>query len=105
MAWKKQEAADAWDFEKEPELIGTYISRKANVGRHNSMLYKIKKTDGTIIAVWGSTVLDGRLEDIEIGSMIKIMFLGDMASPSGGADYHNFEVFVDKEEEPPLPES
>lgn len=108
-AWKKVEPqrTPTWNYKENPELVGVYHKFEENVGPNQSMLYHIKQEDGSMIAVWGSTVLDGRFSEIEIGSKVKIVYLGDVKSPGGGKPYHNFEVFVDEEEqseEPPLPE-
>ncbi len=109
MVYKKVEPKrdPVWDYKANPELEGIYKSFDENVGPNNSMLYHIEQLDSSIIAVWGSTVLDTRMSEIAIGSQIKIQYLGDVPTPGGGTPYHNFEVWQDKvegEEEPPLPE-
>lgn len=102
MVWKKVEPKrdPVWDYKTNPELEGIYESFEENVGPHKSMLYKIKQLDNSIILVWGCKLLDGRFSEIEIGTQVKIQYLGDVKAPDG-SKYHNFEVFEDVEEEQP----
>ena len=95
--WEEMEFGTTWDPEVEPELIGEYISRQENVGVNNSMLYEIKKDDGEVVSVWGSTVLDTRLKNLEGGERLKIVFNGLKDSPTKGRQpYKDYTVFHSK---------
>lgn len=80
----------SWDRQK--ELVGTFIERKEDVGENHSKLYVLKKEDGTTIGVWGSTVLDTKFSTIELNSEVKIVPLGEAKSKTGKS-YHDYQVF------------
>lgn len=88
---------EIWDKEKGP-IQGKYVSKHTNVGPKQSNLYKIQE-DGkpTTTGVWGSTVLDGRFEEIPVGSMVKIEFKGKERG-KGGNQYNNYAVFYKAQE-------
>lgn len=75
---------DQWDYKTETELIGILIEKEPNVGENNSMLYTIEKEDGIKLTIWGTTVLDSRLVDIEIGEKVKIVYDGVSAKSKPG---------------------
>jgi hypothetical protein len=52
-------------------------------------MYSLETPDG-IVKVWGSTVLDGRMDKIEVGKTIKIESLGK----AQGKNYYLFNVYV-----------
>lgn len=66
-SWKPENVGDV--------VFGTYRAMKTNVGKHNSNVYVIQE-DGKdeTTSVWGSTVIDGRFEEIPVGSRVKIEF-------------------------------
>ena len=85
-------SGETWD--RTGTLLGVYVSKKENVGPNNSMLYNVQeegkdKTTG----VWGSAVLDGRFEEIPVGSIVKITCKGKVQAKRGGAGYTDYEVF------------
>lgn len=88
------QAGDSWD--KEGELHGIYVERKQNVGRHQSNVYVVEQADGTRLSVWGSTVLDGRFQEIPINSEVWITCLGEK-SGKGGSTYVDYQVDYDDE--------
>lgn len=94
--WIKKESNTnpKWDFEKDKELMGTLVSIETEVGPNNSNLYTIKKADDSIVSVWGTTLLDDRFKKIEIGTEIKLVYLGKTQSEKTGRTYHNFDFFV-----------
>lgn len=79
-----------WDGEG--SVIGVLIGRNTNVGPNNSMKYNLKQEDGTVIGVWGSTVLDTKLEQVANGTEVKITFLGKRDSKGGRGQYKDFKV-------------
>jgi hypothetical protein len=93
--WTKveMEGGETWDFETTKELMGVLTEKEEKVGPNESMMYKVQKTDGATIGVWGNTVLDARMKKINIGDEIKLVYLGKALSPKTGREYHNFDVY------------
>lgn len=92
--WKKVEANPAWKFEEEKELIGVYVSMDENVGPNNSKLYTFERPDGSMIGVWGNTMLDDKFRNIKVGEEVKIVYLGKATSEKTGREYNNFDIFL-----------
>jgi len=47
------------------------------------------------VNVWGSTILDTRLKNIEVGEEIKIVFLGrEKSKRRKDSEYKKFDVFL-----------
>lgn len=67
--WKPENVGDS--------ITGTFKAVKTNVGVNKSNVYVLQEEgkDETT-SVWGSTVLDGRFEEIPVGSLVKIEYLG-----------------------------
>lgn len=93
--WVEIGAGEAWDYKKEKELSGVYVSQEENVGPNNSVLYHIEKEDGETIGVWNNTVLADKFQNIRIGDKVKIVYLGKAESKTG-KEYHDFKVFHKK---------
>ena len=85
-----------WDL-KEP-LIGKYISVKEDVGPNHSKMYTIKNDDDENIGMWGSTVLDSKMAEVEIGSLVKVTYVGKAKSPKSGKEYKDFSVLVKRDD-------
>ena len=106
--WKRVEVSQtpAWEPNKEKEVSGVLKQVKTKVGPNESNLYVLKREGKEDIAVWGSTVIDSRMEDIELGSEVKIVFLGEATSEKTGRNYKNFEVYTkDKGDDIPVIET
>lgn len=95
----KGENNDTHDFLKEAELVGKYISADSDVGPNESMLYTIKDKDGKFISIWGSTVIDGRMQKIEVGMIVKIVYKGYSKSPKTGRSYKDFDIMFKRDPE------
>ena len=94
-------SGEAWD--RTGTLIGLYVGMKTNVGPNQSNMYLIEeegKTEPT--SVWGSTVLDGRFEEIPEGSLVKITCLGKVKAKRGGAGYVDYKVLYKKPQQTSL---
>lgn len=92
--WEKVETNPTWDYENQTEFVGTYIASESNVGPNNSNLYTFRTADGSLVGVWGNTILDNRLKNCNAGDEVKIAYLGKVASNKvKGREYHNFEVW------------
>lgn len=94
--WEKIEQAPTHDFEAEKELIGVFTGVEENVGSNNSNLYSLEKGNGERISFWGSTLLDSRMKNTQIGQEIKIVYKGKVKNEKSGRTYKNFEVFKKK---------
>lgn len=73
-------------------IEGRYIEKKTNVGTRGSNVYVIETTGGERIGVWGSTVIDGRFEQIAVGKMVGIEYLGPQKTKDGKGSYNGFWV-------------
>ena len=55
-------------------------------------MYSLEVAPGKSVGVWGSTVLDGKMNAVKVGQQVKIVYLGKV-SPEGGREYKQYEVF------------
>ena len=110
--WKKIEMSPTWNgkgpdggFPLRPgdEMIGTFLNVEREVGEWGANLYSFKTSTGEIVAVWGGTVLDTRLKNLEMGEEVKIIYIGDVKGEKG-KPYHNYEVYHRKVEIPVINE-
>ena len=95
--WKDVEevnakASEAWDM-KEP-LIGTFLGTKHDVGPNQSQMHEVKTDDGEKIGAWGSTVLDNKMGEVEVGSRVKITYLDKVTNPKTNRTYKDFSVLA-----------
>ena len=97
-----KDQGDLHDWEKEPVLIGRLVQRETGVGMNKSNVYTILKEDGEQDKFWGTTVLDGRLSNIQPNELIKVAFMG-YATGGSGKRFKNFEVFIDVPEGEDIP--
>ena len=80
-------------------LSGWYVSSEANQGKDkNSMLYTLKKEDGSTIRAWGSFLLDEKMEKVEAGWFITIEFLGKKQPKTpAGREFKDWKVIWHEE--------
>ena len=90
--WNKIET-EIWNPEDGDEISGEYLGFQSNVGENNSNLYSVKDDKKKIIAIWGSKVLDGKMQGVQVGQQVKIKFLSRVKI-SGGRDYKDYEIFT-----------
>ena len=101
--WKRIEMAPTWNYQDKEskefslnegdELVGIFLGKEEEVGPNKANLYSFRKEDKTIIAVWGSTLLDTRYKNLMEGEEVKTIYLGTVESEKSGRTYHNYEVF------------
>ena len=100
MAWKEIKDdifEDTWMPKEEGDSIeGVLVEIKENVGVNKSKLYKVQTDDG-LISVWGSTILDSRLEQVPVGAKIKIVYQGLGKAKAGRNAPKLFKVYIDTE--------
>lgn len=88
---------DFWIPETENEFIeGVLISKKQDVGVNKSCVYVVETSLG-VKNVWGSTILDSRMDLIEVGSKIKILYKGLGEKKGGKNPPKIFKVYIDRE--------
>ena len=94
--WEKvdPEMTPTHNFEETPELVGEYMGKRENVGKHSSTIYTFLVNKNPV-GVWGSTVLDSRLANLEGNELVKIVYKGK-AKGKDGTEYKDFEVFKSK---------
>ncbi len=91
--WEEIKDADLFEFKKEGDSIeGQLISTENNVGIHKSKMHSLKQSNGKMIKIWGSKILDDKLMSITFGTQIKIVYEGDIQPDKGNA-YHDFKVY------------
>jgi hypothetical protein len=97
--WQEVTATDFadwdWDDPKCKLLEGLLTQKKTNVGANNSNVYIIELKDkpGEIVNVWGSTVLDTKLAQVNVGEEVRIEYMGEVESKKGGRKYRDFKLF------------
>ena len=91
MVFRKIQTIDnAWKFENKGDQVqGVLIKIKKEVGINKSLLYTLEIEPKKEVSVWGSAVLDNKMKDIKIGSLIQIVYKGEKKN------YHDFDVFLD----------
>ncbi len=85
-----------WKPEKDGDSVqGVLIQKQKDVGTNNAMLYGIEKSDGKVVNVWGSTILDSRLSLIKEGTLIRITYKGLGEASAGKHAPKIFKVEID----------
>lgn len=88
------EEIEIWSPEEGEKIIGTLKERRVGAGKFESTLYIIQKNDGTLVGVWGSTVIDSKLKDLQEGTKLGIKYLGISKGERG--QYKNYKVVIDE---------
>ena len=96
MTFEKVEL-NTWKPEKDnDEIVGIFIKAEENVGTNNSRLYNMD-IDEKPIAVWGSAVLDPKMNAVKSGDLIKIIYLGKGEAKGGHSAPKLYDVYIDYE--------
>lgn len=75
-------------------IIGEYLKTENGKGRGEGLLFHhIKDEDDNEVSILGSTVLNKKMEHIEQGKIIKILYKGK-AKTQTGREYNNFAVLI-----------
>jgi len=72
---------------------GKLLEIKENVGPNKSNVYVLETPEGEKVGIWGSTVIDGRLNGVKAGQEIAIEYLG-MEEGKNGREYKDFKIGV-----------
>jgi hypothetical protein len=96
MAWQEVKSdndfAPVWDFNEQDTIEGKYVGVRHGIGKYKKNVYQIETTDDTY-DVWGSTVLDRKMAEVEIGQRVQIKFLGEAKGKNGS--YNDYSVMYD----------
>lgn len=81
-----------WSPERPGDTIeGKLLEKKFDVGRWDHNLYVIERSDGTCRDVWGCYRLDKKMNEIEVGDIIRIRYKGEIIKNDGNSMY-DFDV-------------
>lgn len=97
--WEKlnnngQDEVDSWLPQPKDEVIGTYLSKKENVGKYHKNIYILEKEDGSKMGVWGTTQIDRELAKVKVGDVVKLVYLGKVNNPKTGNNFHSYDVYI-----------
>ncbi len=74
---------NVWQPKEEGDVIeGVLITKRKNVGPNDSNAYYLEK-DKAQIMIWGSTVLDSRMDFVDVGQYVRITFKGTEPNTKG----------------------
>ena len=83
-----------WEYKKPgDEVMGVLQKVDKDIGPNHSRIYTIKQPDGSLIKVWGTTLLDTRFDFVAIGEKVRVVYQGKKDSQKGGRSYHDFKVY------------
>jgi hypothetical protein len=88
-------SAEIWDYTTQKVLEGIYEGMSTNIGPNNSTLYHVKTNKGKV-SFWNTSLLNDRMQHVEIGNKIKLEYEGKVKSEKSGRSYHSFKVFTAK---------
>lgn len=80
-------------FVKGAYIIGKLVQKRTKVGKDKKNVYVIKKSDGEIVSVWGTSLIDKRLSNKEVGQELAIVYNGKRTSQGSGREYHDFRFY------------
>jgi hypothetical protein len=95
--------SNIWDYKTVKEFIGTYQSKKDNVGAYSSSVYNFTNEKGVGTDVWGTTSLKMILDDLiakgllVAGKKVKMVYEGRIKNPKSGRQFHSFKVYLAKD--------
>jgi hypothetical protein len=75
-------------------VMGEYLGMQEKIGPNSSRLYNLRLDDGTTVSVWGTTVLDNRMDLLRapIGSTLTIIYAGETEAKKGQNPAKLFKV-------------
>jgi hypothetical protein len=103
MSWKTatSELTPTWqkpgeELKAGASVEGVLVERKSGLGKNaNSNLYILEQKGGEKIGVWGSAIIDMRLADKAIGTLLRITFKGKERSKKTGNNVNLYDVEYD----------
>jgi hypothetical protein len=75
-------------------IMGEFLGQQENVGPNSSRLYNFRLPDGETVSVWGTTVLDNRIDLLRppVGSTVTIIYVGESEAKKGQNPAKLFKV-------------
>ena len=96
MAFEKVEV-NTWKPVADNESVeGIFVRAEKDVGTNNSMLYSME-VEGKPMAIWGSAVLDPKMNAVKPNDLIKIVYLGKGEAKPGKNAAKLYELYIDHE--------
>ena len=78
----------AWSPTRPGDTIeGELVEKKFNVGKWNHNLYVIRRSNGSCRDVWGCYRLDKKMDEIQVGDIIRIRYKGEITKSDGDFMY------------------
>jgi hypothetical protein len=81
----------AWDFEANKVIMGVYKKRKPDTGPNKSMWYEVETNKG-VFGIWGSFMIDQLFEDVPLGYLIRLEYLGKKKAQKSGREFKDYEI-------------
>ena len=92
--WKPVEDK-IFKFEKIGDFVEGVLLSVEDGAVYNNKVYKIKQTDGTILSIFSTTVLESMMGSIPIGNEVKIVHSGiKKTTIKGREDTKLYEVYT-----------
>jgi len=96
MAYKKQEGAGIWIPQEENEELEGEVTSINTEGLYG-IQYTIKKKDGEEILTPSHKVLQNRMQNAEVGTKVKIVYIGQEAPKIRGNNPTSlYDVYFDE---------
>ena len=79
------------------EIEGVLLKVTEDVGENHSMMYTLILENGQPQNVWGSTTMDQRIGQTDIGNFCLIKFEGMEKNPKSGRTFKDIQVYWEAE--------
>ncbi len=88
---------EVWKHDKEGDAVeGFYLAMQKEVGEYKSNAYKLESKDGKKWLVFGSNVLDDKMQFAKVGDLIRIVYKGKGGEESNKKKQYNiYELQID----------
>ena len=92
----KEVNPDVWTYEKDGDFVeGVLIRVETDVGPNKSTLYSLEVSPGVFKSIWGSVVMDQRMNLVKVGDKVRITYKGLADKKMGKNPAKLFKVEVD----------
>lgn len=92
---QQQDFPKMWNWDEDGEKVeGELVRVDEKVGKNESNVYTIRIEGGEEIGIWGTTVLDSRLKDLELGTKVQIIYKGKRKNPESGRTFKDFSISI-----------
>lgn len=86
--------SSVFKFEEEGQTLeGEYIANEP-AGLYEGTVYKIRRPSGSVVVVFGSVILNQKMQAVPLGSTVRIVYKGEVESKTKGHNpIRTFDVF------------